>query len=244
VSKIYIHEFIDINGHNRAKYMHHMTANWCPVGREQRNMLCYGVWATVGSTGRWPEVVNMWELDGWDGLAANFEHEFSGGLTQDPALAEWWAVAAEFRSGGVDRIVLPEPGSRTIEELVADGVRGEVYAHELVSVAPGVAGEFLDALAARGVAAVEATGAVHVGSFYVAMRNDTEAIVLWAFPSWTAWTEFEQAWNSGGLRDWRAELIELGADVQRTLLVDSPLAPLRTGRQPHVEDRKPFSEIR
>src|SRR3954447_10931107 len=63
--KIYIHEFIDIRGHNRAKYMHHMTANWCPVGRKERHMLCFGVWATVGSTGSWPEVVNLWELDGW-----------------------------------------------------------------------------------------------------------------------------------------------------------------------------------
>ena len=26
--KVYIHEFIDIIGHNRANYMHHMTANW------------------------------------------------------------------------------------------------------------------------------------------------------------------------------------------------------------------------
>ena len=31
-TKIYIHEFIDIIGHNRARYMHHMTANWCPTG--------------------------------------------------------------------------------------------------------------------------------------------------------------------------------------------------------------------
>ena len=41
--KLYIHEFIDIIGHNRARYMHHMTANWCPVAREERNQLCFGV---------------------------------------------------------------------------------------------------------------------------------------------------------------------------------------------------------
>ena len=29
--KLYIHEFIDIIGHNCAKYMHHMTANWSPI---------------------------------------------------------------------------------------------------------------------------------------------------------------------------------------------------------------------
>ena len=90
--KIYIHEFIDIIGHNRARYMHHMTANWCPTARDERNMLCFGVWGTVGSTGRWPEVVNMWELDGWDGLAANFAHELASPTLQDPALAEWWAA--------------------------------------------------------------------------------------------------------------------------------------------------------
>ena len=76
--KLYIHELIDIIGHNRARYMHHMTANWCPVGRKERNMNCFGVWATVGSTGAWPQVVNLWELNGWKGLAANFEHELVG----------------------------------------------------------------------------------------------------------------------------------------------------------------------
>jgi hypothetical protein len=52
--KIYTHEFIDIIGHNRANYMHHMTANWSPIAREERNQLCYGVWGVVGTTGRWP----------------------------------------------------------------------------------------------------------------------------------------------------------------------------------------------
>ena len=74
----------------------------------------------------------MWELDGWDGLAANFAHETGGGRDQDPSLAEWWAAAASLRRGGVDRIVVPTPWTRSVEQLIADGVRGEVYAHELV----------------------------------------------------------------------------------------------------------------
>ena len=93
---VYIHEFIDIIGHNRARYMQHMTANWCPVAREERNQLCFGVWATVGATGRWPEVVNLWEISDWDGLAADFEHELVGVGAQDPALVEWWAAAASW----------------------------------------------------------------------------------------------------------------------------------------------------
>ena len=111
--KIYIHELIDIIGHNRARYLHHMTANWCPIAREERNQLCLGVWATLGSTGRWPEVVNMWELDGWDGLAANFAHETAGGRDQDPSLAEWWSVAASLRRAG------RKPAARAYDAMIA-----------------------------------------------------------------------------------------------------------------------------
>jgi len=241
--KVYIHELIDVIGHNRARYMHHMTANWCPVGRAERNMLCFGVWATVGSTGAWPQVVNLWELEGWDGLAANFAHELVGGGAQDPSLAEWWAVAAELRRGGFDRIVVPEPWSPTIEELTAAGTRGAVYAHELVRVPVGRAPELLTALAANGRAAVEERGLTCVGAFRVAMSSDTEAVVIWAIPDLPVWAAFERAWDGGALAAWRAELDALDARVHRTLMVDAPLAPLRTGRQPEATDRRPLSEI-
>ncbi|HNH38392.1 MAG TPA: hypothetical protein PK912_08095, partial [Microthrixaceae bacterium] len=49
--KVYIHELVDVIGHNRARYMQHMTANWCPIARRERHQLCLGVWATIGSTG-------------------------------------------------------------------------------------------------------------------------------------------------------------------------------------------------
>ena len=237
-NKIYIHEFIDIIGHNRARYMHHMTANWCPIARDERNMLCFGVWGTVGSTGRWPEVVNLWELDnGWEGLAANFAHELASPSLQDPALAEWWAAAAEFRRGGIDRILHPEPWSPTIEELTEAGVRGVVYAHELVTVPAGGVGALLEALHEAGVPAVEAFDLRCVGAFRVAMNNDTEAILLWAIPSWETWARFEQAWDDGRIGAWRARLTAMNADVKRTLLVDAPLSPMRTGRQPQISDR-------
>jgi hypothetical protein len=243
--KVYIHEFIDIIGQNRAKYLHHMTANWCPVARDERNQLCVGVWGTVGSTGRWPEVVNLWELDGWAGLVANFGHELSHGSLQDPSLAAWWAQAASLRRGGVDRILVPEPWTRPIDDLVADGVRGTLYTHELVTVPPGRAPEWLAAFLAMGMPAIEGLGLglQLVGAYRVAMVNDSECIVIWAVPSWDAWAELEQAWLGGALDGWRRATLEMGADWRRTLLVDSPLNPMRTGRQPQVEDRRPLDEI-
>jgi hypothetical protein len=241
--KIYIHELIDIIGHNRARYMHHMTANWCPVGRVERNMLCFGVWATVGSTGAWPQVVNLWELEGWSGLADNFEHELVGRGAQDPSLAEWWAVASELRRGGFDRIAVPEPWSPTIEELTAAGTKGAVYAHELVTLLVGGARPFLDALATTGRSELAAYGLECVAALRVAMRSDTEAIVIWAVPDLPAWAAFERAWDDGSLAPWRDPLDGMDARVERILLVDAPLSPMRIGRQPETTDRRPLSEL-
>jgi len=244
VSKVYIHELIDVIGHNRGRYVHHMTANWCPEARVERNQLCLGVWATLGSTGRWPEVVNMWELDGWDGLAANFAHETAGGRDQDPTLAEWWATAASLRRGGVDRIVVPTPWTRPVEELCAAGVRGEVYAHELFTVAPGTSGDLLDAVGEVARPLVAALGVEVVGAYEVAMADRSEAIVIWALPDWATWVAYERSWEPGGaLQPWADALLGLGARWRRFLMVDSPLSPLRIGRQPEVADRRPLDEI-
>ncbi len=68
---------------------------------------------------------------------------------QDVKLEKWWNEAAGYRSGGFDRVMIPAPWTRTIEELNADGVRGAVYAHEMVTVAPGTAADFLELVRAR-----------------------------------------------------------------------------------------------
>jgi len=139
--KVYIHEYIDITKQNRGRYMHHIAANWSPIAQEQRHQLCYGVWGVLGSTGTWPQVVNLWEEDGFAGIARSFELEVGGAALQDPALEKWWAGAAELRSGGLDRLMLPHPSMPTIERLCADGVSAPVYAHEMARVPAGSAAD-------------------------------------------------------------------------------------------------------
>jgi hypothetical protein len=235
---VYIHELIDIIGHRRADYMHHMTANWSPSAQEERGQRCYGVWATLGSTGRWPEVVNIWEHDGWDGIAASFATETAGHGAQDPTLAKWWAKAAEFRRGGVDRILVPAPWTRPITELCADGVTGACYAHELVRVRPGAATDVLERVRIRSVEVRDAFGWELAGAWSTAMANDDECILLWAIPTWEQWSAFER----GGDTSWRRSLDDAVTGWQRTLLVDSPLCPFRTGRQPSRDDRTDWVE--
>ncbi len=239
--KVYIHEFIHITKQNRARYMHHMTANWSPIAQEQRHQLCYGVWGVVGSTGPWPQTVNMWEEDGFDGLAASFRLEFGNRILQDPALEKWWAAAADLRSGGFDRIVVPHPQTLTIEELCAEGVRGEVYAHELVKVEPGTAWRFLDAAVEGAQAARERTGWRLAGAWATAMHHLDECLLLWAIPTWEEWgaVEKEQVRGDDALLSKAGELVR---DRERILLVDAPLSPFRTGRQPSREDRTDWTD--
>jgi len=241
---VYVHELIDIVGQQRAKYMHHMTAWWCPEARKERDQLLYGVWGTLGSTGAWPQVVNLWEYpSGWDGLAKSFDFEVSNPVMQDPHLQQWWAKAAPLRRGGFDRILVPAPWTSTIEELVAEGTRGDAYAHELITMPPGRSTALLDLVRDEGRVAVGSHGLELVGAFNVAMRTDSECILLWAIPDFATWGRFESAWSGGELAPWRSSLEQLGAVVERSLLVDSPLNPMKIGRQPEESDRRPLEDF-
>src|SRR3954447_20440804 len=240
--KLYIHEFIDITGHQRANYMHHMTANWSPLAQEQRHQLCYGVWAVLGSTGTWPQVVNIWEEDGWDGLDDSFGTEAVGAGAQDPKLAKWWAKAAEFRRGGVDRLLVPAPWTRTITDLCADGVTGACYAHEVVSVEPGTARSFLEQVRERAIPLAGRHGWELAGAWSTAMGDDDECVLLWAIPTWKAWAAYERAQSDDDVTAWRTDARRVVRSWRRILLVDSPLSPFRTGRQPSREDRTDWEE--
>jgi hypothetical protein len=234
--KVYIHEFIHITKQNRARYMHHMAANWSPIGQEQRHQLCYGIWGVVGSTGPWPQVVNIWEEDGFAGLASSFRTEFGAATLQDPALAKWWAAAAELRSGGFDRLIVPHPDTRTVEEHCAAGTTGEAYAHEIVTVKRGTARQFLDAALKDAEKSSSAHGWHLAGAWHTAMRSDDEAILLWAIPTWEQWAAVEQSAAEG-----EDVLLPASRDAietrQRILLADAPLCPFKTGRQPNRDDR-------
>jgi hypothetical protein len=246
--RVYIHELIEIRGHARAKYMQHMTANWCPIGRAERGQLCFGVWGTVGSTGQWPQVVNLWEERGWDGLAASFAHETGHPTLQDPSLAAWWAEAAKYRRGGFDRILVPAPWSPTIEQLGRDGVRcGAFAAQELIEVVPGRAPELLECAREIAREVYGHFGLELLAAFRTALRNDSECVLLWKVPQAKDWAGFERAQCAqpadARVARWREALRGIALDWRRTLLVDAPLSPLRTGRQPQESDRRPLEEI-
>ena len=235
--RVYTHEFIDIIGSNRANYMHHMTANWCPMARDDRGQLCFGVWGAVGTTTRWPRVVNMWEEAGLDGLANALGHELGTPSLQDSKLEGWWNEAANFRSGGFDRVLIPAPWTRTVEELCSDGVRGVAYAHDTFRLQPGAADDFLSRVRDVAIDAHEPFGWELVGAFKTSLRRDDECIVIWAIPEWQQWSDVEMARDSDpSLRSWR-DIVWAADDYDRFLMCDAPLSPMKIGRQPERSDR-------
>ena len=92
---------------------------------------------------------------------------------QDPKLAKWWAEAANYRSRGVDRVLVPAPWTRTIEELCADGVRGDVYAHEQFQLPQGTSASFLEAVREE---AVEPLAEVRLGARRCVGDRDGERV--------------------------------------------------------------------
>jgi len=238
VPRVYLHEFVDVVGTHRAHYQHHMTANWCPEAGPLRRQRCFGVFSVVGSTGRWPQVVNLWEYESWEDLAHNFSVELVGAGHRDPMLEHWWAEAASFRTGGFDRVMVAHPSSPSAADWAARSGTGAVaYLHELVRTAPGAAPHLLDELVLGSHGPDEVHGLELVAALTTAMRADDELLVLRAVPDWPTWARVEaSAAATNSVPDGVAER-------QRVLLVDAELSPLRIGRQPSVEDRRPLDSL-
>lgn len=237
--RVYIHELVDVIGTERARYQHHMTANWCPEAGPLRRQRCFGVFSTVGSTGRWPQVVNLWEYDSWEDLGHNFSVELVGAGHRDPMLEQWWREAASFRTGGFDRILVAHEASPGIEDWCARGGTGAVaYVHEIIRTEVDGAARLVDVVTEDREGVSERFGLELVGLWRTAMRAHDEVIVLRSVPDWPSWAAFE-SWSATDGPSGPPGTVEL----QRTLLVDAELSPLRIGRQPSVDDRRSLDQI-
>lgn len=144
-----------------------------------RGLQLFGTWYVMGSTGRWPQVVNLWELpEGWESWrrlceSTNLRREANEELRQ------WWREAYERRSGGVDRLLGAVDGCPSLDELVGADVRGTVFVHELSQVRPGDAVAYLGAVEQERAPVVAEYGHRLVG-LWENVFDDSEVCVLWA----------------------------------------------------------------
>lgn len=167
---LYLHEVIDIVGEGARRYME-LTARFDTESAANRGLTLFGTWQVVGITGRWPQVVNLWTIDGWEGWgrlinAANVKR------AENAPLAEWWQEAYATRTGGFDRLL------RAHGDVDADAT-GELWVHELSQVRPGAAADYLAAIREEWAPVAARHGHRLVGAFEVKFV-DTEVVTLWA----------------------------------------------------------------
>jgi hypothetical protein len=174
---LYLHEIIDIVGTGQESYLETVGERARHSGGAGISRLV-GCWKVIGSTHRWPRVVNLWEMDGWGHWAEGLERQFLP-EKKDPQLAPWWAKATEWRSGGFDRILEPASYSPTLEALRQSGLQAWVCVHTIIRARPRKREAYLAAVGDTLKPLLQSRGLVLMGAYSAAMRSD-EALLLWA----------------------------------------------------------------
>jgi hypothetical protein len=173
---LFLHEYIDIVGQAQWDYMEHTKAQ---AGHEKVGFELLGTFYTMGITGRWPQVINLWDIPGgWDGWYEKVDRLNLKRRTNQH-LDNWWTTAYGYRTGGFDRLLGGAPGCPTLPGLVAQGVTGSLFVHEMTEVRPGTALEYLEAVRTERVPIMADHGHRLVG-LYEVMFCDTEVCTVWA----------------------------------------------------------------
>ncbi len=144
--------------------------------RGSAGSVCIAAWVPVFLTGAWPQIVTLWEMPGgWDGFARHFDT--TPALFHEP-LERWYGE----RTGGFDRLLVGTDYTPNRDALIASGRRAPVVLQQIVSLSPGGAPSYLQQLGDMRQA-IDSSGPFSLlGAYEVALRNGTEAVVLWAFP--------------------------------------------------------------
>ena len=237
-NKIYIHETINVTVAKRRAYLDHFTDVWAPRSRELNELHCFGVWGTNGSTGAWPEAILMWELDGYEAFSRMMSAEFAH-LTDDHAAIGdhydmYWASAPDgvVDKDGFDRVLAPTPATPSLDEAIAAGIKGAIYYHQIVTVRPGAVDDYLERHDAEWRPIAENHGLVFVGSYRTMLRNDSEAVVLWALPDHALFERVDTTLRTDPkAREFVRSTSNLGVDWVGKVLVGAPANPLDTGRR-------------
>lgn len=187
---LYMHETIDIVGDGAAAYMEHLVHGRMsrPARSEEQRPTDRGLMGTfsvVGTTGRWPQVINLSQTGDWEAWGRLVQNTYvnrrggSGAFLKGEELQQWWREAMKTRTGGFDRVLGSVEGCPTMSELRERGIRGSVFVHEISEVRPGSGPEYLGAVHAERRPILGEYGVELVG-LYEVMFHNTEVITVWA----------------------------------------------------------------
>lgn len=216
---LYLHETIDIIGDGQQAYLDTVGERARHSEAEGTSRLI-GTWKVIGSTNRWPGVVNLWEMDDWNHWAGALERQFLP-EKKDPHLAPWWSAATKWRSGGFDRILEPAPYTPTCDQLRGRGLKAWVCVQTTVRLMPGRRDEYLVAVGTTLRPLLQGRGLTLLGAYSCPMRSD-EALVLWAAPDFRSLcVQYATRRTDPAMREWTAQVAALRQESETLWLVPS-----------------------
>ena len=222
MTTLYVHEVVDIVGQAGPRYME-LTLRFDTERAADRGLRLVGTWQVVGVTGRWPQVVNLWEtVDGWEGWRRVVQA--SGTKRAGNAeLASWWEEAYATRTGGFDRLLRSASPTPSLDQLVGAGVHGSLFVHELSQVLPGGGADYLAAAADEWLPVLADHGHRLVG-LYEVLLGDTEVVTVWA-TDLDAHLALQQS-DDERIGKWRDTARSFLTRWREELMVPAPGAPL------------------
>ncbi len=175
---LYLHEVIDIVGQGQYDYMAHACKEPTNVMPDMLTLQGTFFVCAMGG-GRWPQVINIWDVgeQGWRGWAANVDR--LNLKRRNAFYGDWWDEAAQWRSGGFDRLCGGVPGNPTTAEMGANGVSGTLFVHQLLTVRPGTGLDYLAAVNQQQAPLWREYGHQPTG-IYEVLGNQHEVVVVWA----------------------------------------------------------------
>ena len=175
---LYLHEVVDVIGQGQYDYMEHLWQD--PVLRmPEMNNLLGAFYVCAQGGGRWPQVINIWDCGdkGWESWGRNVDR--LNLKRRNAFYGDWWDKAAQWRSGGFDRLLAGVPGSPTTSDLVEKKLKGTLFVHEVLDVRAGTALEFLAANVAERVPLWREYEHEPVG-LYEVVSNPHEVVMVWS----------------------------------------------------------------
>lgn len=177
----YLHETIRL-ARNAASldYMAAVLANGTPrpKGGDGPEMpggvRLLGTFYTAAATGPWPEVVNVWECPG--GLTGAWRSML--GIYHGLRREIFWTSMEDVRLGGDGIAFGATEGSPTLDQLVGANVTARLVVQHLVTVRPGMAHAYTDALRDEWLPIVADYGHQLIGLYEGTYRHDQVCLLL------------------------------------------------------------------
>lgn len=176
---VHLHETVDCVAGRVADYLEAIETVLMPLC-DERKLKLSGFFQTAGSSGRWPEMIALWELDIEDHLNQRRT------IGSHAGMRDWMTRGAQWRRGGFDRMLLSHSFSPRPPVRPETKNPGSVYLEQIFDVKAGATGRFLEHMEHTLIPRAGEAELSIEGCWRSEFRP-LEHIALWSLPDWDAY---------------------------------------------------------